>query len=72
MNEVFFLIEFFHVGLLLLLDALTSLVAGRAAELQEILCILNEKKAVKVEYCLRVFSLNKSYFPKDRVENPSK
>lgn len=73
MNEVFFPIEYFRVGLPLLLDALAALGAGKAKELQEAWSLLEKKKDHHGRILLEgTLPANKSYLPKERVGRPSK
>jgi len=73
MNEVFFPIEYFSVGLPLLLDALAALGAGEARELQEAWSLLEKKKDDYGRILLEgTLPANKSYLPKERVGKPSK
>jgi hypothetical protein len=73
MNEVFFPIEHFHVGLPLLLNALAALGAGEAKELQEAWSLLEEKRDNQGRILLEgTLPANKSYLPKERVGKPSK
>ena len=73
MNEVFFPIEYFRVGLPLLLDALSALGAGQAMELQEAWSPLEEKRDHHGRILLEgTLPAKKSYLPKERVGKPSK
>ncbi len=73
MNEVFFPIEYFYVGLPLLLDALAALGAGEATELQEAWSLLEQKRDRDGRILLEgTLPANKAYLPKERVGKPSK
>jgi hypothetical protein len=73
MNEVFFPIEYFYVGLPLLLDALAALGAGEATELREAWSLLEKKRNRDGRILLEgTLPVNKSYLPKERVGKPSK
>ncbi len=73
MNEVFFPIEYLHVGLPLLLDALAALGTGEATELQEAWNLLEKKRDRDGRILLEgTLPANKSYLPKERVGKPSK
>jgi hypothetical protein len=73
MNEAFFPIAYFRVGLLLLLEALSALGRGKSMELQEAWKILEEKRDHQSRIILvGNLPLNKSYLPKERVGKPSK
>lgn len=73
MNEVFFPIEYFRVGLPLLLEALSTLGRGKSLELQEAWNILEEKRDHQGRIILEgTLPLNKSYLPKERIGKPSK
>jgi len=73
MNEVFFPIAYFYVGLPSLLDALAALGAGKAKELQEAWSLLEKKRDQDGKILLEsTLPANRSYLPKERVGKPSK
>jgi hypothetical protein len=73
MTDVFFPNELFHVGLPVLLEALSSLGVGNKNELKEAWNILNEKKDSQGKIILGgTLPSNKSYLPRERVGRPSK
>lgn len=73
MTDVFFPIEYFHVGLPLLLDAWAVLGAGKAPELQEAWSLLDKKVDDQGKIALEgTLPSNKSYLPGERVGKPSK
>ena len=73
MTDVFFPQEYFHVGLPLLLEALTTLGAGEAAELDEAWNLLETKKDRDGKIPLEgTLPGNNAYLPKERVGKPSK
>jgi hypothetical protein len=73
MIDVFFPIEFFRVGLPLLLEALAALGAGQTAELREAWDLLDGKMDPLGRIPLEgTLPLNKAYLPRERVGKPSK
>jgi len=73
MTDVFFPVEYFRVGLPVLLDAFAVLEAGEAPELREAWRILDEKKDPQGRIVLEgTLPLSKSYLPKEKVGKPSK
>jgi hypothetical protein len=73
MTDVFFPSEYFHVGLPLLLEALSTLGASQAPELAEAWGLLDGKKDPCGKITLEgTIPTNKSYLPKERVGKPSK
>jgi hypothetical protein len=73
MTDVFFPIEYFRVGLPLLLYALAILGVGQAPELHEAWKLLDEKKDEQDRIPLEgTLPSNKSYLPRERVGKPSK
>jgi hypothetical protein len=73
MDEVFFPVEYFSVGLPLLLDALAALGAGEATELREAWSLLEERKDHHGRLLLEgTLPSNRTYLPKERVGKPSK
>jgi len=73
MTEVFFPQEYFHVGLPVLLEALTALGAGEAVELENAWSILERKKDKQGRIPLEgSLPGNKAYLPRERIGKPSK
>jgi hypothetical protein len=73
MTDIFFPVEYFRVGLPVLLYALAVLGVGQAAELREAWRLLDEKKDPQGRVLLEgTLPLSKSYLPKERVGKPSK
>ncbi len=73
MTDIFFPSEYFHVGLPVLLDALASLGAGKAQELQEAWSLLEGKKDTQGKILLGgTLPAGKSYLPREKVGKPSK
>jgi hypothetical protein len=73
MTDVFFPVEYFRVGLPLLLDALAVLGVGQAPEFHEAWKLLDEKKDQQGRILLEgTLPLNKSYLAKERVGKPSR
>lgn len=73
MTDVFFPIEYFRVGLPLLLEALAVLGVGLAPELDEAWCLLDEKTDQHGRTRLEgTLPLTKAYLPRERVGKPSK
>jgi len=73
MDEALFPIEYFRVGLPLLLEALSALGRGRSMRLKGAWNILDEKKDSQGRIILEgTLPSNRSYLPKERVGKPSK
>jgi hypothetical protein len=73
MTDVFFPIEYFRVGLPVLLDALAVLGVGQEPELAEAWRLLDEKKNPNGRVLLEgTLPLSKCYLPKERIGKPSK
>jgi hypothetical protein len=73
MTDVFLPIEYFRVGLPVLLDALAVLGAGEAPELDEAWRLLDERVDAHGRVVLEgTLPLNKAYLPKEKVGRPSK
>jgi hypothetical protein len=73
MTDVFFPIEYFRVGLPVLLDAFAALGVGKAPELSEAWCLLDEKVDAQGRVPLEgTLPLKTAYLPKERVGKPSK
>ena len=73
MTDVFFPIEYFRVGLPVLLEAFAVLGAGKAPELCEAWRLLEEKVDVQGRVPLEgTLPLKTAYLPKERVGKPSK
>jgi len=73
MTDVFFPIEYFRVGLPVLLDALAVLGAGHASELDEAWQLLESKRDQQDRISLEgTLPSNRVYLPKERVGKPSK
>jgi hypothetical protein len=73
MTDVFFPIEYFRVGLPVLLDALAVLGAGQAPELDEAWQLLDGKRDQQGRILLEgTLPSNRAYLPKERVGKPSK
>lgn len=71
MTDAFFPIEFHRVGLPTLLEALATLGAGQAPELQEAWSMLDAKFDAQGRVTLDG-TLTKSYLPKEQIGRPSK
>jgi len=73
MTDVFFPNEYFHVGLPVLLEAMTALGVGKARELNEAWSLLDAKKDQQGKIRLEgTLPGNKAYLPKEQVGKPSK
>lgn len=73
MTDVFFPVEYFRVGLPILLYAFAVLGVGEAPELCEAWRLLDEKKNSQDRVLLEgTLPLSKCYLPKERVGRPSK
>jgi hypothetical protein len=73
MTEVFFPQEYFHVGLPVLLEALTALGAGQAVEFEDAWKLLESKK--NQQGCIPLEGTlpgNKAYLPRERIGKSSK
>jgi hypothetical protein len=73
MTDIFFPSEYFHVGLPVLLEALSTLGVGQAGEFDGAWSLLDEKKNQDGRIPLEgTLPTKKSYLPKERVGKPSK
>ena len=73
MTDVFFPIEYFRVGLPVLLEAFAVLGVGEAPELREAWRLLEEKVDAQGRVPLEgTLPLRTAYLPKERVGKPSK